>query len=86
MLGAGVVGINAGDKVCSGHGSVKLGIGVLVHGGSSGGVLRAPADMLSMVTHSGSSCSGCNNSGDMAGGRGSSAMAVTDAGGRKRRR
>ena len=85
-MGAGVAGINAGDEVCGGRGSVKLGIGVVVHGGSSGGVLRAPADMLSTVTLSGSSCSGCNDDGDMAGSRGSSATAVTDAGGRKRRR
>ena len=85
-MGAGVAGINAGYEVCVGHGSVKLGISVVVHGGSSGGVLRAPADMLSTVTLSGSSCSGCNDDGDMAGGRGSSATAVADARGRKGRR
>ena len=85
-MGTGVAGINAGDEVCGGRGSIKLEISVVVHGGASGGVLRAPADKLSTVTLSGSSCSGCNDDGDMAGGRGSSAMAVTDAGGRKRRR
>ena len=29
-----VAGINAGDEVCGGRGLVKLGIGVVVHGGS----------------------------------------------------
>lgn len=82
----GLAEINASDEVCGGRGLVKLGISVVVHGGSSGGVLRAHADMLSTVTLSGLSCSGCNNDGDMAGGRGSSATAVTDAGGRKRQR
>ena len=76
-----VAGIDADDEVCGGRGSVKLGISIVVHGGLSGGVLRALADMLSTVTLSGSSCSGCNDDGDMAGGRGSSTTAVMDAGG-----
>ena len=85
-MGARLAGINAGDEVCGGRGSVKLGISIVVHGGLSGGVLRALADMLSTVTLSGSSFSGCNDDGDMTGGSGSSAMAVTDTGGRKQRR
>ena len=85
-MGAGVAGINAGYEDCGGRGSVKLGIGVVVHGGLSGGVFRAPADMLSTVTCSGASCSGYNDDGDMAGGKESSATAVMDARRRKRRR
>ena len=46
----------------------KLGFSVVVHNRSSGGVLRAPADVLTTVTCSGASCSGCNNGADMAGG------------------
>ena len=84
-MGAGVAGINAGDEVCGDRGSVKLRIGVVVHGGSSGGVLHAPTDMLSTVTRSGASCSGYDDD-DIVGGRESSATAVTYPRGRKQRR
>ena len=61
-----VAGINAGDEVCGGHGSVALGTGVVVHGRSSGWVLGAPVDVQRTVTLSDAAEVGSSHGGDEA--------------------
>ena len=64
--GAGVAGVRRKRARGGGRSSVVLGTDVVVHGRSSGGVLGAPANMLSTVTLSDAAEVGSSHGGDEA--------------------
>ena len=65
---AGMAGVNGGEHFRDGRSSGTLGHGVLVHGRTSCGLPRSPADSLSMGVGSDALCRRSSYGGAMAGG------------------
>ena len=68
VAASGMAGVDGGEHFCGGRSTGTLGHGVLVHGRASCGLLRSPADSLSMGVGSNASCMCSSYGSAMAGG------------------